>query len=341
MTALRLFLLSLVLICAGCASPVIKPMGPATTSPSADEKFLTTHDGVQLPLQIWKAVTPKPKAIFVAVHGFNDYANAFYLPAPWWAKRGITTYAYDQRGFGRAPNRGFWPGSPTLKNDLRAAVQAIRFRHPKTPIHVLGVSMGGAIVMATLADGPIEGIKGAVLAAPAVWGRRHMNVFQRAALWILSNTVPGLKLTGEGLNIKPSDNIKMLRKISRDRHMIRGTRIDAIKGLVDLMDTAFDAAPKIGHTPLFIAYGLKDEIVPKDPTISVMRRLDPKHTKKALYDTAWHMLLRDLKAEIIWRDIVSWTNDRSLPLPSGADKQAIKTIAPKAAAGVISAPAHP
>ena len=106
--------------------------------------------------------------------------------------------------------------------------------------------MGGAVVMATLAEGPIEAIDGAILAAPAVWGRTHMNIFQCAALWLAYNTMPDLKLTGRGLKIQPSDNIKMLRKISKDRQMIRETRVDTIKGLVDLMDTAFAAAPKVG-----------------------------------------------------------------------------------------------
>ncbi|NKB20531.1 MAG: alpha/beta fold hydrolase [Alphaproteobacteria bacterium] len=325
---MRLVVLSLLLLCVGCTTPVLKPMGPATVSPTISNKILTAADGAQLPLRIWQAETPqeKPRAVMIALHGFNDYANAFYLPAPWWAKKGITTYAYDQRGFGGAPGRGFWPGTKTLTADLRAAVKAIRKRHPETPLFVLGVSMGGAVVMATLADGLIDGIDGAILAAPAVWGRSHMNIFQRAALWLAYHIMPDLKLTGRGLKIQPSDNIKMLRKISKDRKMIRETRIDTIKGLVDLMDIAFAATPKISHTPLLIAYGLKDEIVPKNPSLTVMRRLDTRHMTRALYDTAWHMLLRDLKAEIIWRDIAAWMKDRKAVLPSGADQQANKTL---------------
>jgi acylglycerol lipase len=331
---MRLAVLSLLFLCVGCASPVLKPMGPATVTPTASDKVLTAADGAQLPLRIWQPgnATAKPRAVIVAVHGFNDYSNAFYLPAPFWAKQGIVTYAYDQRGFGGAPHRGFWPGTKTLTTDLRAAVTAIRKRHTGTPVYVLGVSMGGAVVMATLASAPIEGIEGAILAAPAVWGRAHMNIFQRAALWLAYHTMPDLKLTGRGLKIQPSDNIKMLRKISKDQQMIRETRVDTIKGLVDLMDTAFAAAPKIDHTPVLVAYGLKDEIVPKNPSLIVMRRLDTKHATRALYDTAWHMLLRDLKAEIIWRDIAAWITDRNKPLPSGANRQANQTLKSDAAA---------
>ncbi len=122
-------------------------MGPVTETPTATDKVLTAADGAQLPLHIWLAETPgkNPRAVIIALHGFNDYSNAFYLLAPWWAKQGVTTYAYDQRGFGGAPHRGFWPGTQTLTADLRAAVHAIRARHPEIPIYVLGVSMGGRL----------------------------------------------------------------------------------------------------------------------------------------------------------------------------------------------------
>ena len=195
-----------------------------------------------LPVQRWLPERIEPRAIILALHGFNDYANAVDMPASFWAKNGIATYAYDQRGFGGAPNRGYWAGTRTMTADLRDAVQAIRQRHSGTPLFLLGVSMGGAVTMAALAEGPVTGTNGAILIAPAVWGRRHMNALQRGTLWFLSNTVPMMKLTGEGLQIKPSDNIEMLRALSRDRKIIRETRVDAIKGLVDLMDDAFAAS---------------------------------------------------------------------------------------------------
>jgi hypothetical protein len=44
------------------------------------------------------------------------------------------------------------------------------------------------------------------------------------------------------------------------------------------------------------------------------------------------MLLRDLKAEIVWRDIAAWIKDRHQPLPSGADKQAAETLKPSLSA---------
>src|SRR5262245_19583984 len=59
-----------------------------------------TRDGERLGLMHWDAEAPH--AIIVGLHGMSDYSNAFAMPGPWWAAHGITTYAYDQRGFGRS-----------------------------------------------------------------------------------------------------------------------------------------------------------------------------------------------------------------------------------------------
>ena len=46
---------------------------------------------------------------------------------------------------------------------------------------------------------------------------------------------------------------------------------------------------------------------------------DAPHTI-AVYADGYHMLLRDLQAETVWRDVLSWIGDPSAALPSGADR---------------------
>ena len=40
----------------------------------------------------------------------------------------------------------------------------------------------------------------------------------------------------------------------------------------------------------------------------------------ALYDTGYHMLLRDLDAEPVLADIAAWIKDPTAPLPSGRER---------------------
>ena len=183
------------------------------------------------------------KAVILALHGFNDYSNAFEGPGEAWAKRGIATYAYDQRGFGAAPERGFWPGRAALAGDAAMASRILRRLYPGVPLYLLGESMGGAVAVVAMtgeSGAPIPDVDGVILTAPAVWGRATMDLLPRLALWAGVRLMPGLTLTGRGLEITPSDNIAMLRALSRDPLVIKETRVDTIYGLVDLMDAALD-----------------------------------------------------------------------------------------------------
>jgi acylglycerol lipase len=306
------------------------PPGGPPIAPQLADKFLIAADGARLPLRIWLP-EGKPKAVILALHGFNDYSNAFAAPAEEWAKAGIATYAYDQRGFGEAPLRGRWAGSWQLAEDLATASRLLRQRYPGVPLYLLGESMGGAVVITAVsgaAGAPRPEADGIILAAPAVWGRETMNVFERAALWAGYRLFPGLTLTGRGLNIMPSDNIEMLRALARDPLVIKETRVDTIKGLVDLMDLALAAAPRV-DVPMLLLYGDRDEIVPKEPTRLWIDNLPyrARLTRRiAWYAEGYHMLLRDLEAPIVLKDVASWIADHRAPLPSGADRRASEVL---------------
>jgi alpha-beta hydrolase superfamily lysophospholipase len=271
-----------------------------------------TRDGLRLALRHWDA--PAPLAIIVALHGMSDYSNAFEMPAPWWAKRGITTYAYDQRGFGRSPNPGLWPGADALRGDLADFVEAVRAKHRGIPVYALGESMGGAVVLTALASARPPRVDGAILVAPAVWSRRDMPWSYRVALWAAGHTVPWMTFTGRGLNIWPSDNIEMLRKLARDPLFQHKTRADAIYGLVNLMDEAYNAPSRLQHPPgILFLYGAKDQIIPREPTEAVIKALGDRARVKR-YDHGYHMLLRDLEAKTVWSDILDWiASGRSTP----------------------------
>ena len=291
-----------------CA-PMTAPPGTASDTPALDGDTFLTRDGLRLPLRHWDAA--QPHAVIVALHGMSDYSNAFDMPAAWWASQGITTYAYDQRGFGKAPHTGNWPGAEALRDDLSDCIEAVRARNPGTPIFALGESMGGAVVLSALADERPPRVDGIILVAPAVWSREDMPLVYRITLWATAHTVPWLKLSGKGLKIWPSDNIEMLRKLSRDPLFQKETRADAVWGLVNLMDSARKAPARLHATPpIFFLYGAKDQIIPREPTQAAAKELSSRAEVRE-YPNGYHMLLRDLDGPGIWKDIVSWIGSRS------------------------------
>ncbi len=286
-----------------------EPRIEATGRPDPLEaEVIVTSDGLRLGLRHWDAMSPR--AIVVALHGMNDYSRAFAIPAPRWAELGFSVYAYDQRGFGRSPNAGRWPGSEAMRRDLNDVVSALRARHSDLPVIVLGESMGGAVVMSALDQGPQPNADAYILVSPAVWGWGALPFTHRAALWLTAHIAPGWTMTGRRLEIMPSDNIEMLRENGRDPLFLKDTRADSVYGLVDLMDEAYEAGPALSGaaqtgTPILIVYGGRDEIIPNEATeevlASVTEAIEVKH-----YADGYHMILRDLEAAPRWDDVANW-----------------------------------
>lgn len=306
-----------VAILAGCA-PRLQPPSFDFGEPKLMGHEFRTRDGLNLPVRIWLP-DGEPEAVILALHGFNDYANAFLEPANYLRRSGIATYAYDQRGFGATPHTGLWPGTTALTDDTADFMRVLRRRYPETPLYLLGDSMGGAAAIVTAASDPSVPIDGLVLVAPAVWSRDTMNVFQSGLLWLSAHTLPWVKLSGRGLGIRPSDNYGMLRALSRDPLVLKDARIDTLWGLTNLMDEAMADADKL-HMPVLVLYGNKDEVIPKDPVMQFLERLLPSDAgaRAAFYPKGYHMLLRDLKSDIVLDDIAVFAADPQAPLPSGA-----------------------
>lgn len=278
-------------------------------------------DGMALPYDYYAPMHRPATGVIVALHGFNDYRGAYRLTGPALAATGQILYAYDQRGFGDAPYPGRWSGIPRMTDDLREMVALVRQRHPSLPVTILGHSMGGAVTLAALGGENPPRADRVILAAPAVWGRSTMPFYQTAALWVGAHTLPWMTVTGRGLGKLASDNLDMLRQLGRDPKVIKETRIEAIWGLVNLMDSALESSARL-PIPALILYGDRDEIVPDAPICRMLRRLplDRADSRRiAVYPEGWHMLMRDLNGPVVQRDIVRWLDDPAAPLPSGAE----------------------
>jgi alpha-beta hydrolase superfamily lysophospholipase len=277
-------------------------------------------DGYRLPVSTWHP-PGEPHAVILALHGFNDYRNAFREPAAYFAGHGIITVAYDQRGFGETEQRGIWPAEERLRQDAITVAQLLCRQYPGLPVFMLGESMGGAVLIETLNGERPDCLAGSILAAPAVWGWQAMPWWQALSLRLLAHLMPAMTLTGESFDIRPSDNIEMLRALGRDPLVIKATRVDALYGITNLMSDALGDSARLA-APVLLLYGEHDEIIPPEAICRVPvpgMEEDRPAWQMALYPDGYHMLLRDLQAHRVLRDIVAWVEDRNAALPSGYD----------------------
>lgn len=316
----RLFLLAASAAVTGCA-PMVQMAGAPElgfSGPRLEDETFVSFDGARMGLKRWLPAG-EPAVVVAALHGMNDYSNAFHFAAPVWAGRGIATYAFDQRGFGRSPGRGIWAGEALMTEDLRVFVGLLRLRHPGAAVVVAGESMGGAVAIAAFASARPPAADRLVLLAPAVWGWASQPLPYKTALWFTAHLAGETVLKPPGWvtdRVHPSDNIEELIAMGRDPMLIWGARNDTLYGLVDLMQSAWEGTGRI-KVPVGYFYGANDEVIPKTPTFQAASRLKATD-RTAYYERGYHLLTRDHQRAVVIGDIERFILDPAAALPSAA-----------------------
>lgn len=331
---IRAALLALMLLAGAACTPVVLPAGPPLATPGLREDAILAADGAVLPMRRF-APEGAPRAVLLALHGFNDHSGNFLTDSiEALNQAGLLVYAYDQRGFGRAPNRGYWAGGQTLAADATAAAQLLRRRHPDLPLFLLGESMGAAVAILASASETPPPVDGYVLLTPALWSRLDMNALMRGGLWVVSRTIPAVPFQGGVGGVVASDNPAALRRLGRDPLVIRNTRVDSAVGLVDLMDEAVTALPLCCRTasgarvPALMLLGAQDTVVPSHASRAALRRLPGEAMPRlGVYADGYHLLLAGRNRAAVVRDLLGFLAAPDAPLPSGADRNAAPWLA--------------
>jgi alpha-beta hydrolase superfamily lysophospholipase len=167
----------------------------------------------------------------------------------------------------------------------------------------MGESMGGAVAILAGAASEHPAVDGVILISPAFLGWSHLPLPERSLLWAMMQVSPGSQVTGQGLNRQPSDNIPVLEAMGRDPYVIKRTRIDAVYGLVDLMEEAWQRAPQ-EKLPTLVVYARDDQVVPSQPIEELVQRMN--NVRSLCYSDGFHMLLRDVKGERAWQEILDY-----------------------------------
>jgi alpha-beta hydrolase superfamily lysophospholipase len=303
---------------AACVTPRMQTALGDSQDPRLEADAAVMDDGARLPLRAWTPNEP-PIAAILAVHGLNDYSGGFAASGTFLAGRGFVVYAFDQRGFGRAPQNGIWAGGDRMADDAWHLARLLRARHPGIPLYALGESMGAAVLLHALQRHSAAWIDAVALSAPAVWSRGEMRRYQRLPLNVLAHSWRGLKLSGRITGRMPSDDPETLRWLREDPLVIQRARVDVLWGVADLMDAVTLEPIGLGP-PTLVLYGAHDQIVPPQPMCAWLGALPASgQWQAALYPSGWHLLTRDLDAARVLADLAAWFERPGAGLPSGAD----------------------
>lgn len=299
--------LPLLIACRSMALPVGDLVGPGDLT----EQAFVTADGSTLHLHRWAPEDP-PKAIILALHGFNDHGGAFAALSDSLNASGFLLYAYDQRGFGRSDHVGRWAGHEVMAADARLALKLLGERYPELPRYLLGKSMGGAVAVLAMAADDSPAVDGTLLLAPAVISEAAMPGHQRVALWLAEQLVPGLPLSvelGQALGYRPTDLAEVKAELRADPLVLDSPTVAAVAGLADLMEAAAEAVNRVQGEVLLL-YGKRDDLVPVRAVCKVLDSLrtatSAGHWQVRVYPEGYHMLTRYSGAAATRADILQW-----------------------------------
>lgn len=313
----------------GCGQALQQQPGPGSEAVRLEPDWAVAEDGYRLPLRHWPAKDAhghEPRALVLAIHGFNDHGGSFDVMAEALAPHGIATYAHDQRGFGLTDQRRIWPGHERLVADVRHLLTLLQSRHPDTPLYLVGKSMGAAVVLLALEQEPPP-VAGSVLIAPAVWGLNAMPWYQRAGLWLGIRLIPSASFSSTAvrrLGIEPTDDPEIQERLAGDPLVLRRARVDTLYGVSETMDLALEAARDL-PSPSLLLYGDEDQVIPPEAICKLLERLPGQGDaadgwRLALYPDGYHMLTRYTQRELTEADLAAWLLDPSTDLPSGHEQ---------------------
>ncbi|MGD0143977.1 MAG: alpha/beta fold hydrolase [Rhizomicrobium sp.] len=270
-----------------------------------------------MPYRLWPAA--HPKGIVLLLHGAFDYSGAFDDIGPKFAARGLTAFAYDQRGFGATRSRRHWCGRKRMVEDAIDAVSYIRTRYGSLPLVIVGESMGAAVAVHAAASAPNLDISGLVLSAPGAVAGAFRRMFVSLLIRLIDRFVPDGELTIERMSARELTPAAAIRLLC-DPMVLRGVRPRMAFGLLELAATAVDAARKVS-VPALTMVGSKEDFL-RTKCIAQLHKLLAGDKTWREFEGGPHLLLHWQNGSEVLCAVLAWIDARIGRAASPAEVEA-------------------
>ena len=267
----------------------------------AEVEFWTAADGARLALRRESAA--RPRGALILLHGFGDHSGRYGEAAAWFAARGVSVYALDQRGHGRSPGkRGHMSRFAQFVSDV-VGLRKLVAGEVAAPQLLLGHSFGGLVALRYLETGP-EGLAGAIISSPFLAVAMRVPSWKALLARALVGVAPALPVaTGLDLaHLSTDPAVGQAAKSDPLYHRVMTPR--AYHEVVEAQRLVFAEGDRIG-VPLLLVLAGDDRIVSRPATEAFARSLTGEVTVK-LYDGFFHELLNEPQRARVYRDIEPW-----------------------------------
>lgn len=266
------------------------------------------RDGLDLREYEWPAVG-KPRAHLLLVHGIAEHAGRYPHVATQLASAGITTHAYDQRGFGGSGgHRAYVDRWSQYHDDLEDRLAEVRSAADGLPVVLYGHSMGGLIALGyTLADPPRPLPDLLVLSAPAI--DAAVPGWKRGLAEILGGTVPRFAIANTfprgGLSSDPTVEAAYLADPLAVHRTTTRLGVSLFREQDRVKAALADGAPLPVTT--YVLHGADDPIVPEAASRSLEGRAN---VTRRVYPGLHHETHNEPSGATVIDDTIAWIVSR-------------------------------
>ena len=277
------------------------------------------RDGLDLRAHLWPAVATS-RAHLLLVHGIAEHAGRYQRVGTQLARAGITTHAYDQRGFGGSGGRRAYVDRwSQYHDDVEDRLAEVRSVAAGLPVVLDGQSLGGLIALGyVLADRPRPLPDLLVLSAPAIdavvpaWKRRLADILAATVpRFAIANTFPKGALSSD-----PAVEAAYLA----DPLAVHRTTARLGVALFGEQDRVKSVLARGGPLPVttYVVHGADDPIVPEWASRALEGRAN---VTRRVYQGLHHETHNEPSGGAVIDDTIAW-----IVRHVGADARTLTTV---------------
>lgn len=286
------------------ASNLIASMSPETTLST-----FVAVDGDNVAIQDWPLDPRKAlRGVIILVHGLGEHAGRYDHVANKLNSWGFAVRGFDQYGHGESAGpRGGLPTDNRLLVDLTDIVDSTRARmNPKTPLILLGHSMGGLVVarFVALARRPVQGL---ILSSPVF--DPGLSAVQKLLVSVLPKIAPNLRVSN-GLDAAFISHDPAVvaaykkDKMVHDRISARLARFIADGGPTTL------ALAHHWSVPTLLMFAGQDKLVNPAGSRAFAAAAPNEVVTSRCFETLYHEIFNEANAEPVFAELKSWLDAR-------------------------------
>ncbi|KAF4620954.1 hypothetical protein D9613_000910 [Agrocybe pediades] len=282
-----------------------------------------------------RTYTPKdspPKAAIVFVHGFAEHIGRYTHFHPQLAAKGVSVFAFDQRGFGLTAqdttgkkSKSSSYGKTSIKeqmSDIAWAVEHAKKTFANTPMFLMGHSMGGGEVLwfgTQGENGPhkstLDSLSGIIATSPMILQTTPVSKVTRWVGGKLSVVLPTTLIPTPLNESDLSHDPNVGATYAKDPLVrLQGT----LKGVNDMMSSG-EALVKSAYskwaknTPVLIIHGTEDKVTSCQASKDFYEKIPATKKKLSLFEGGYHELQNepDGVQEKLANEIITFIEEHS------------------------------